>query len=315
MSLQNKCAKCGCEDNFLTTPPVCPSPVGCPFEECAEIQYAQCIMYTGDDILCFDDTVVPTDTNMAAAINNIVDYLCFKTTVANNLLCNTDVVVAADTAITLALANTVSYFCAQTTITTDLDCGQTTVVAEGTTVVDAIEDIVSYFCDSTIIPADISCGQDVVVTEDSTIISAIEDVVTYFCTEISNLPTVTILGDNGIDVTPVVVGNNTEYTISATGVKKFVKEFTGVVFDDQTIVVPGAELTACGLLSQACGVNNTKASDFTFNVMYLFAGVWTSLINETGVTITADDTTGNISIRLDIAPVDPPVTVRVTIIG
>lgn len=187
MSLQNKCAKCGCEDNFLTTPPVCPSPVGCPFEECAEIQYAQCIMYTGDDILCFDDTVVPTDTNMAAAINNIVDYLCFKTTVANNLLCNTDVVVAADTAITLALANTVSYFCAQTTITEDLDCGQTTVVASGTTVVDAIQDVVSYFCDSTIIPANISCGQDVVVTEDSTIISAIEDVVSYFCDEIANI--------------------------------------------------------------------------------------------------------------------------------
>jgi hypothetical protein len=272
-------------------------------------------MYTGDNILCFDDTVVPTDTNMAAAINNIVDYLCFKTTVANDLLCNTDVVVEADTAITLALANTISYFCAQTTITADLDCGQTTIVAEGTTVVDAIEDIVSYFCDSTIIPANISCGQDVVVTEDSTIISAIEDIISYFCTEISNLPTVTILGDNGIDVTPVVVGNNTEYTISATGVKKFVKQFTGVVFDDQTIVVPGTELTACGLLSQACGVNNIKASDFTFNVMYLFAGSWIGLTNQTGVSITANDITGDISIRLDIAPVDPGVTVRVTIIG
>jgi hypothetical protein len=315
MSLQNKCAKCGCEDNFLTTPPPCPTAIGCPFEECAEIQYAQCIMYTGDNILCFDDTVVPTDTNMAAAINNIVDYLCFKTTVANDLLCNTDVVVEADTAITLALANTISYFCAQTTITADLDCGQTTIVAEGTTVVDAIEDIVSYFCDSTIIPANISCGQDVVVTEDSTIISAIEDIISYFCTEISNLPTVTILGDNGIDVTPVVVGNNTEYTISATGVKKFVKQFTGVVFDDQTIVVPGTELTACGLLSQACGVNNIKASDFTFNVMYLFAGSWIGLTNQTGVSITANDITGDISIRLDIAPVDPGVTVRVTIIG
>ena len=76
MSLQNKCAKCGCEDSYLTTPPPCPTAIGCPFEECAEIQYAQCIMYTGGDILCGDDLVVPTDTNMEAAITNVVDYFC-----------------------------------------------------------------------------------------------------------------------------------------------------------------------------------------------------------------------------------------------
>jgi hypothetical protein len=280
MSLQNKCAKCGCEDNFLTTPPPCPTAIGCPFNECAEIQYTQCIMYTGSDILCFDDTVVPTDTNMAAAINNIVDFLCFKTTVANDLLCNEDVIVEADTAITVALANTISYFCAQTTITADLDCGETTVVAEGTTVVDAIEDIINYFC-----------------------------------TTVTNFPTVTILGDNGIDVTPVVVGNNTEYTISATGLKKFVKEFTGIVFDDQTIVIPGAELRACGLLSTSCGVTETKAPDFTFNIMYELSGTWIGLTNEPGVSVQANNTTGDISIILDIAPVEPPVTVRVTIIG
>lgn len=280
MSSLNKCVNCGCEDSFLRTPPPCPTAVACPTEVCSNIQYAECTVYTGDPITCNGDTVVPSDTNMAAAINDIVDFLCFKTTVANNLLCNTDVVVEADTAITLALANTISYFCAQTTITADLDCGETTVVTSGTTVVDAIEDVVSYFC-----------------------------------TEISNLPTVTILGDNGIDVTPVVVGNNTEYTISATGVKKFVKEFTGVVFDGVKLIIPGAELTACGLLSQACGVNNIKASDFTFNVMYLFSGEWFGLTNETGVKIKANDTTGTITVELDIAPIDPGVTVRVTIIG
>jgi hypothetical protein len=76
MSINNKCAKCGCEDSYLTTPPPCPTAIGCPFEECAEIQYAQCIMYTGGDILCGEDLVVPTDTNMEAAITNIVDYFC-----------------------------------------------------------------------------------------------------------------------------------------------------------------------------------------------------------------------------------------------
>ncbi len=76
MSLQNKCTNCGCEDSYLTTPPPCPTAIGCPFEECAEIQYAQCIMYTGGNLLCGTDLVVPTDTNMEAAITNIVDYFC-----------------------------------------------------------------------------------------------------------------------------------------------------------------------------------------------------------------------------------------------
>lgn len=83
MSLNNKCAKCGCEDSYLTTPPPCPTAIGCPFEECAEIQYAQCIMYTGGDILCGEDLVVPTDTNMEAAITNIVDYFCDEITNIN----------------------------------------------------------------------------------------------------------------------------------------------------------------------------------------------------------------------------------------
>lgn len=280
MTLQNKCAKCGCEDSYLTTPPPCPTAVGCPFDECAEIQYAQCIMYTSGDILCGDDLVIPTDTNMAAAITNIIDYFCDKTTVSTPILCSTDTVVEPGLSIVPALASVVTYFCAQTTVTADLDCGQTTVVASGTTVTDAIEDVINYFC-----------------------------------TAVANVPSVTILGDNGIAVTPVVVGNNTEYTISATGVKKFIKEFSNVVFDGVTLTIPGTELTACGLLSQACGVNNIKACDFTFNVMYLLNGSWIGLTNETGVSITANNTTGDIAITLDIAPIDPGVTVRVTIIG
>ena len=243
MSINNKCAKCGCEDSYLTTPPPCPTAIGCPFEECAEIQYAQCIMYTGGDILCGEDLVVPTDTNMEAALTNIVDYFCLPP-----------------------------------------------------------------------IP-EILCGEDTVVTEESSITVALEEIVVYFCTEIANVPRVTVVGDNGIDVTSVVEGNNTEYTVTATGVKKFVKEFTGVVFDEQTLTITGAELSTCGLLSDACGSSTNRFSDFTFNIMYLLTGRWISLTNETGVNVEANDTTGDISIILNIAPIEPAVTVRVTIIG
>jgi hypothetical protein len=212
MSTLNKCVNCGCEDKFLTTPPPCPTSVGCPTEECSNIQETKCTVYTGEIITCGEDTVVPLNTNLEAALNNIVDY---------------------------------------------------------------------------------------------------------FCTVTSNLPNFssTVVAGNGIEVTSETVGNNITYTVSTTGIKKFVKEFTGIIFDNETVTIPGTELMECGLLSQACGVNTTKASDFTFNVMYLLDGVWIGLINERGVTVTANDITGDISVILDIAPIDPPVTLRVTVIG
>jgi hypothetical protein len=210
MSLENKCTNCGCTDSYLTTPPPYPAPTPCPFNECAEVQYANCVIYTGDDILCNDDTVVAPNTNIASAIENIVNY---------------------------------------------------------------------------------------------------------FCTEISNLPTVTISEGAGITVTSTVVDNNTEYTISTTGIKKYVKEFLNVIFDNQILLISGETLTECGLLSTSCGGTETKASDFTFNIMYNLNDIWIGLTNEPGVSVQADNATGDISIILDIAPIDPPVTVRVTIIG
>ena len=75
MSL-NKCQNCGCEDALVTLPP-CPTPAGCPDPEpCSEVFDAQCIIYTGADIDCGDDTVVPADTNVATALNDITDYFC-----------------------------------------------------------------------------------------------------------------------------------------------------------------------------------------------------------------------------------------------
>jgi hypothetical protein len=75
MSL-TKCSNCGCEDALVTLPP-CPTPAGCPDPEpCSEVFDAQCIIYTGADIDCGDDTVIPTDTNVATALNDVVTYFC-----------------------------------------------------------------------------------------------------------------------------------------------------------------------------------------------------------------------------------------------
>jgi hypothetical protein len=68
---------CGCKDSFLTTPPPCPTPENCPDPQpCSEVFDAQCIIYTGQPIICGEDVVVPSDTNMAEVLNDLIDYFC-----------------------------------------------------------------------------------------------------------------------------------------------------------------------------------------------------------------------------------------------
>jgi hypothetical protein len=73
------CKKCGCEDKFLTPAP-CPDPIGCPEPEpCSELFDAQCVQYNGEDITCGEETIVPTNTDLATALNSIADLACNPT--------------------------------------------------------------------------------------------------------------------------------------------------------------------------------------------------------------------------------------------
>lgn len=73
----NTCKKCGCQDSFIPSPAPCPTPEGCPDPQpCSEVLDSQCIIYTGEPIMCGQDTIVPTNTNMAVALKAIVDYFC-----------------------------------------------------------------------------------------------------------------------------------------------------------------------------------------------------------------------------------------------
>ena len=72
----NKCKNCGCED-ALVTPAPCPTPVGCPDPEpCSEVFDAQCSIYTGANITCNNDIVVPSGATLAEALQAIVTYFC-----------------------------------------------------------------------------------------------------------------------------------------------------------------------------------------------------------------------------------------------
>jgi hypothetical protein len=140
---------CGCKDSFLTTPAPCPTPGGCPDPQpCSEVFDAQCIIYTGDDITCVDTTVVAQDTNVADALNDIVDFVCQQTTISTEIECNNVTIASPDTPIIEALENAVDLFCTALTIPADIDCNQDTVVEAGTLVGEAIADVVDYFCNS-----------------------------------------------------------------------------------------------------------------------------------------------------------------------
>ena len=74
---KNKCKTCGCDDSFMPSPAPCPTPVGCPTPQpCSEIFDAQCVRYTGTNILCDTDIVVTTNDTVAEALESIVDYVC-----------------------------------------------------------------------------------------------------------------------------------------------------------------------------------------------------------------------------------------------
>lgn len=75
----NNCnlVKCGCADSYLTTPAPCPTPSDCPdVQPCSEVFNAQCVVYTGDDILCDPDIVVNQNDTVDQALNSIVAYFC-----------------------------------------------------------------------------------------------------------------------------------------------------------------------------------------------------------------------------------------------
>lgn len=61
----------------MQSPAPCPTPIGCPNPEpCSEVLDAQCVVYTGENLLCDTDVVVTQNDTVAEAIENIVSYIC-----------------------------------------------------------------------------------------------------------------------------------------------------------------------------------------------------------------------------------------------
>jgi hypothetical protein len=66
----NNCGtpNCGCTNSYVVTAPCPPA--------CPEVFNAQCIVYTGTDIMCNDDTVIARYDYLDTVITKLVNYIC-----------------------------------------------------------------------------------------------------------------------------------------------------------------------------------------------------------------------------------------------
>ena len=93
---------CGCID------PVCPTP-----QPCTEITDSKCIIYTDAEIKCSTETIVPVNTSISTALNNIVSYFCQKQGIVTSadIYCGDFTIVPANTSIQDALTLVVEFIC------------------------------------------------------------------------------------------------------------------------------------------------------------------------------------------------------------
>jgi hypothetical protein len=112
-SCANKCAKCGCKDSFLTSPPPCPTPEGCPDPvPCQEVLSSDCIIYNGPNISCNSTVVITSDSTWTELLEDLVNYFCTTYGTVPLILCGVTTVVTASSSVNSALQQVVAYFCA-----------------------------------------------------------------------------------------------------------------------------------------------------------------------------------------------------------
>jgi hypothetical protein len=111
-SCANKCAKCGCKDSFLTSPPPCPTPEGCPDPvPCQEVLSSDCIIYNGPDISCNETVVITSDSTWTELLEDLVNYFCTSYGTVPLISCGVTPVVTAGSDVNSALTQVVAYFC------------------------------------------------------------------------------------------------------------------------------------------------------------------------------------------------------------
>lgn len=116
-TMEENCTPCqDCIENLTPVMPPQTANEVCPgANPCSEFTLASCTMYSGSNILCGTDVVVPTGATVAEALNSTVAYFCQKfdtLTVTENISCDATVVVQEGATIQEALEAIVAAICA-----------------------------------------------------------------------------------------------------------------------------------------------------------------------------------------------------------
>lgn len=114
--MANRCTHiepgCGCVDAPMTTPPACPPSAPCPeAQPCSSYTDAECVIYTGEDILCNEQVIAEQNQPLSEILANLTALACSSPILASNILCGEDVVVTAGSTTQQALTAIVNYFC------------------------------------------------------------------------------------------------------------------------------------------------------------------------------------------------------------
>jgi hypothetical protein len=276
-----ECA-CGCSE------PVCPTP-----QPCTEITDSKCIIYTDPAIKCGNDTIVTTNASVSTAMNQIATYFCSKIIpITEDIKCGVEIVVPANSTVEEAFVAVVNFVCGITLNVTAIDNSITTInnsISTINTEITALEDC----CDTN---TEVNASQDI-------LIEALQD-----CCD-TNTQNVTNLQDQVNALVP-------HY--------KYVHEQT-TLFDGDIITITRQSLEYCNLLPPACSTDPgfaDKVCDLHVSVYFLFAGNWKKIptkpygiLGTEGYELGIDATTGDLTITLTIAPIDPAVPVRVVILA
>ena len=282
-SRNNNCTSCGCTDTYVATQPCPPS--------CPEVFNSQCIVYTGTDILCGQDTVIKRYDYLDTVITKLVNYFCAG-------LANVPVtIVESDSIYIDVTSSTVGN---TTTYVIDLDFAQlqadlnltlpvynvvgsdnvfvaTTVV--GTTTIFTLSAFETEVINSDgllNVTANITPGVDIIYTVDVDLVALT-----------AALPQTSVIGGPSANsfITSSVVGNMTTYSVDS----------------KESIVAAGDNVTVTATGGAAPNYDTTYTVDAEFVALALLAGeAYLDLVS----VYNAGTHTTSYTLSLDIAALD-----------
>lgn len=288
-SRNNNCNSCGCTDTYVATQPCPPS--------CPEVFNSQCIVYTGTNILCGQDTVISRYDYLDTVITKLVNYFCAGLANAPVTIVESDSVYIDVTSSTVG--NTTTYVI-------DLDFAQlqaalnltlpvynvvgsdnifvaTTVV--GTTTIFTLSGFETEVINSDgllDITANITPGVDIIYTVDVDLVALT-----------AALPQTSVIGgpSGNSFITPSIVGNMTTYSVDS-------KESIVAAGTHVTVTASGGTAPSYDTTYTVNGKNTTLALAVGETILQLATATPTP--NTTAYTLSTDTTALNLFVNTEI---------------